>query len=217
MEDNKSGQINVAIIGVGNCASSLVQGIHYYADADEQDCTGLMHTNLAGYRPSDLKIVAAFDIDTRKVGKDVAQAISAAPNCTTVFQENIPETGAIVQMGQLLDGFSAHLENYPEDRRFVPSETPQPDKSAVVKTLKETGADVLVNYLPVGSQQATEFYAECALEAGVAFVNNIPVFIASNPVWAKRFEDAGVPIIGDDIKSQVGATIVHRVLTDLFP
>jgi len=216
MKDNNTGQINVAIIGVGNCASSLVQGIHYYADKDPQECTGLMHENLAGYRPSDLKIVAAFDIDTRKIGKDVAQAISAAPNCTTVFQENIPDTGAIVQMGQLLDGFSSHLENYPEDRRFVPSDSPQPDKAAVVKTLKETDADVLVNYLPVGSQQATEFYAECALEAGVAFVNNIPVFIASNPLWAKRFEDAGVPIIGDDIKSQVGATIVHRVLTDLF-
>ena len=208
--------IRVAIIGVGNCASSLVQGIHYYADREDQECTGLMHENLAGYHPSDLKIVAAFDIDTRKVGKDVAQAISAKPNCTTVFQSNIPDTGTVVSMGKLLDGFSAHLENYPEERRFVPSDAAQPEKEDVVKMLKAVNADVLVNYLPVGSQQATEFYAECALEAGVAFVNNIPVFIASNPVWAKRFEDAGVPIIGDDIKSQVGATIVHRVLTDLF-
>ena len=215
-ENSAAGPINVAIIGVGNCASSLVQGIHYYGKKSGEECTGLMHSSLAGYRPEDLKIVAAFDIDTRKVGKDVAEAMFSAPNCTTVFEGDIPMTGTTVQMGNLLDGFSAHLENYPETRRFVPSETVQPSKEDVVKVLKESGADVLVNYLPVGSQQATEFYAECAIEAGVAFVNNIPVFIASNPVWAKRFEDAGVPIIGDDIKSQVGATIVHRVLTDLF-
>ncbi len=208
--------INVAIVGVGNCASSLVQGINYYKGQTSEHISGLMHTNLGGYTPGDLRIVAAFDIDNRKVGKDVAEAIFSLPNCTTVFQKDVPMTGTKVQMGRLLDGFSAHLENYPQNRRFVPSDAPQPEKADVVKALKDAKADVLANYLPVGSQQATEFYAECALEAGVAFVNNIPVFIASNPVWAKRFEEAGVPIIGDDIKSQVGATIVHRVLTDLF-
>ncbi|MEE9273557.1 MAG: inositol-3-phosphate synthase [Robiginitomaculum sp.] len=208
--------VKVALIGVGNCASSLVQGISYYRKNSDKKCAGLMHEYLAGYHPSDLNIVAAFDIDNRKVGKDVADAIFCAPNCTTVFQKDVPATGTKVSMGRLLDGFSAHLENYPEERRFVPSSAEQPEKADVVKILKDTGADVFVNYLPVGSQKATEFYAECALEAGVAFVNNIPVFIASNPVWAKKFEDAGVPIIGDDIKSQVGATIVHRVLTDLF-
>ncbi len=211
-----SNTINVALIGVGNCASSLVQGINYYAGKNSEDASGLMHQSLAGYQASDLKIVAAFDIDTRKVGKDVADAIFCAPNCTTVFQENVAQTGTKVSMGALNDGFSAHLENYPQERRFVPSDAAQPSKADVVKILKDTKTDVLVNYLPVGSQKATEFYAECALEAGTAFVNNIPVFIASNPVWAKKFEDAGVPIIGDDIKSQVGATIVHRVLTDLF-
>lgn len=211
-----SNPINVALIGVGNCASSLVQGINYYAGKNAADASGLMHQTLAGYQASDLKIVAAFDIDTRKVGKDVADAIFCAPNCTTVFQENVAQTGTKVTMGALNDGFSAHLENYPPERRFVPSDAPQPSKADVVKILKDTKTDVLVNYLPVGSQKATEFYAECALEAGTAFVNNIPVFIASNPVWEKKFQDAGVPIIGDDIKSQVGATIVHRVLTDLF-
>ncbi len=216
MTTDNSKQINVALIGVGNCASSLVQGINYYAGKNSADASGLMHETLAGYKANDLNIVAAFDIDTRKVGKDVADAIFCAPNCTTVFHENVAQTGTKVSMGALHDGFSAHLENFPQERRFVPSDAAQPSKADVVKILKDTKTDVLVNYLPVGSQKATEFYAECALEAGTAFVNNIPVFIASNPVWEQRFKDAGVPIIGDDIKSQVGATIVHRVLTDLF-
>lgn len=208
--------INVAIIGVGNCASSLVQGITYYSDEKNRDASGLMHDEIGGYDASDIRITAAFDIDKRKVGLDVADAIYAKPNCTTIFQENVPATGVKVQMGHVLDGYSDHMEGYPEDRAFQVLDADQPSKEDVVRTLKETGTEVLMNYLPVGSQKATEFYAECALEAGVAFVNNIPVFIASNPVWAERFEKAGLPIVGDDIKAQLGATIVHRVLTDLF-
>ncbi len=216
MEKPKGNNVNVAIIGVGNCASSLIQGIHYYRDKDAGGSTGLMHETLGGYHSRDIKIVAAFDIDVRKIGKDVSEAIFEKPNCTTVFCDNIPNMGVKVQLGQVLDGFSQHMNNYPEARRFLPSDAAQPEMAEIVKSLKAAKVDVLVNYLPVGSQQATEFYAECALEAGCAFVNNIPVFIASNPVWANRFEQAGLPIIGDDIKSQVGATIVHRVLTDLF-
>lgn len=208
--------IRVALVGVGNCASSLVQGIAHYANGGANEQIGLMHWSLAGYRPTDIKIVAAFDVDSRKVGEDVAKAIFAKPNCTTVFCDHVPETGCKVSMGRVLDGVADHMADYPEDRTFKVADLEQPDKAAVVDILKKTGVQVMMNYLPVGSQKATEFYAECALEAGVAFVNNIPVFIASDPVWAKRFEQAGVPIIGDDIKAQVGATIVHRVLTDLF-
>ncbi len=209
-------KINVAIIGIGNCASSLVQGIYYYGDDRETDASGLMHNELGGYKPSDINVVAAFDIDSRKVGKDVSEALFAEPNCTTVFQKDIPHQGVTVQMGNVLDGYSDHMASYPDARRFMPNSDNQPSKEDVVKTLKDSGTQVMMNYLPVGSQKATEFYAECALEAGVAFVNNIPVFIASNPEWAARFEKAGIPIIGDDIKAQLGATIVHRILTDLF-
>ena len=207
--------INVAIVGIGNCASSLVQGLAYYREG-ANDTVGLMHHELGGYRPSDIKVVAAWDVDKRKVGKDVAEAIFARPNCTAVFAENVPASGTVVKMGRVLDGVAEHMDNAPDDRTFIVATVAQPDKADVVQVLRESGADVLMNYLPVGSQEATEFYAECALEAGIAFVNNIPVFIASDPVWAKKFEDAGVPIIGDDIKAQMGATIVHRVLTDLF-
>jgi len=206
----------VAIIGVGNCASSLVQGIHYYGGKNATNSAGLMHETLGGYHSRDINIVAAYDIDSRKVGMDVSEAIFQKPNCTIIFQEDVPKSGVKVQMGHMLDGYSDHMESYPDDRRFMPSDAVEPDKAAVVKAFKDSGANVIMNYLPVGSQKATEFYAECALEAGVAFVNNIPVFIASDPVWAKKFEDAGLPIIGDDIKAQLGATIVHRVLTDLF-
>ncbi len=214
-----SNSIKVAIVGVGNCASSLVQGLAHYdgssvGGADQTE--GLMHASLGGYRPSDIRVVAAFDIDKRKVGSDVAEAIFAKPNCTKVFYADVPATGAIVQMGRILDGFSDHMANQPEDRTFLPADVPQPDKDDVVAILKESGAEILLNYLPVGSQQATEFYAECALEAGCGFINNIPVFIASDPEWAARFRAKNLPIIGDDIKSQLGATIVHRVLTDLF-
>jgi myo-inositol-1-phosphate synthase len=208
--------INVAMVGVGNCASSLVQGLAYYQNGGQNEQIGLMHWDLGGYRPKDIKLVAAWDIDRRKVGSDVAQAIFAKPNCTTIFCDHVPESGTIVEMGRILDGYSEHMGEWPDDRTFLVADAPQPEKDDVVRRLRETEADVLLNYLPVGSQEATEFYAECALEAKVAFVNNMPVFIASNPEWARRFEEAGVPIIGDDIKAQLGATIVHRVLTDLF-
>ncbi|WP_404339671.1 inositol-3-phosphate synthase [Sphingomonas sp. MMS12-HWE2-04] len=207
--------INIAVVGVGNCASSLVQGLSHYRDG-ANDTVGLMHWDLGGYRPSDIQVVAAWDVDKRKVGKDVAEAIFAKPNCTAIFCESIEPTGAVVRMGKILDGVADHMAEYNDDRTFMLADASEPTKAEVIAALRETKADVLMNYLPVGSQEASEFYAECALEAGVAFVNNIPVFIASNPEWAARFEKAGVPIIGDDIKAQLGATIVHRVLTDLF-
>ncbi|MDV3455425.1 inositol-3-phosphate synthase [Sphingomonas sp. HF-S4] len=207
--------INIAIVGIGNCASSLVQGLSHYRDG-ANDTVGLMHWDLGGYRPSDIHVVAAWDVDARKVGKDVAEAIFAKPNCTAVFCESIEPTGAVVQMGRILDGVADHMADFNDDRTFVVAQDREATKEEVVRVLRETKTDVLMNYLPVGSQEASEFYAECALEAGVAFVNNIPVFIASNPEWADRFTQAGVPIIGDDIKAQLGATIVHRVLTDLF-
>ena len=209
-------RINAAIVGVGNCASSLVQGIAHYQNGGANEQIGLMHWDLGGYRPSDIQVVAAWDVDARKVGRDVNEAIFAKPNCTAVFCDHVGETGATVRMGRILDGFADHMADYHPDRSFMLADAAEPEKAEVVAVLRETQADVLLNYLPVGSQAATEFYAECALEAGVAFVNNIPVFIASDPEWARRFEEAGVPIIGDDIKAQLGATIVHRVLTDLF-
>jgi myo-inositol-1-phosphate synthase len=207
--------INIAIIGVGNCASSLVQGLSYYRQG-ANDTIGLMHREVGGYRASDIKVVAAWDVDRRKVGKDVAEAIFAKPNCTEVFCDQVPASGVTVRMGRKLDGVADHMADYPEDRTFKLADEAEPDRADVVRVLKDSRADVLMNYLPVGSQEATEFYADCALEAGVAFVNCIPVFIASDPAWAQRFRDRGVPIIGDDIKAQLGATIVHRVLTDLF-
>jgi myo-inositol-1-phosphate synthase len=207
--------INIALVGVGNCASSLVQGLSHYRDGANQTI-GLMHWDLGGYRPSDIHVVAAWDVDRRKVGKDVAEAIFAKPNCTAIFCESIEPTGTRVQMGKILDGVADHMAEFQDDRTFVLADAKEPTKDEVVAALRASKTDVLMNYLPVGSQEASEFYAECALEAGVAFVNNIPVFIASNPEWAARFEAAGVPIIGDDIKAQLGATIVHRVLTDLF-
>jgi myo-inositol-1-phosphate synthase len=208
--------INVAVVGVGNCASSLVQGVAHYQNGGANEQVGLSHWDLGGYRPKDIRFVAAWDIDRRKVGEDLAQAIFAKPNCTTVFCDHVPVSGVQVRMGRVLDGVSEHMAEMPDDRTFLPANEAQPEKEDVVRVLRETETDVLVNYLPVGSQHATEFYAECALEAGVAFVNNIPVFIASDQLWARRFADAGVPLIGDDIKAQLGATIVHRVLTDLF-
>ncbi|MDQ1686933.1 MAG: myo-inositol-phosphate synthase, partial [Frankiaceae bacterium] len=208
--------INIAIVGVGNCASSLVQGLSHYSNGGANEQIGLMHWDLGGYRPRDIKVVAAWDVDRRKVGKDVGEAIFEKPNCTAIFCDHVKPTGTTVEMGRILDGYAEHMSEYPDARTFLLADAPQPERDDVVRRLRETETDVMLNYLPVGSQEATEFYAECALEAGVAFVNNIPVFIASNPEWAKRFEEAGVPIIGDDIKAQLGATIVHRVLTDLF-
>lgn len=207
--------INVAVVGIGNCASSLVQGLSYYREGTNET-VGLMHLDLGGYRPSDIRVVAAWDVDRRKVGKDVADAIFAKPNCTAVFAPSVEPTGTIVRMGKVLDGVAEHMADYPDDRTFLLNDAQEPTKEDVVAVLRASKTDVLMNYLPVGSQTASEFYAECALEAGVAFVNNIPVFIASDPEWADRFTQAGVPIIGDDIKAQLGATIVHRVLTDLF-
>ncbi len=213
---SKSEKIKIAIVGVGNCASSLIQGIHYYRDRSPEEAIGLMHWEIGGYRPGDIEVVCAFDIDRRKVGRDVHEAIFAPPNCTTVFCPDIPPAGVKVRMGPILDGFSEHMRDYPESHTFVPADAPEPGKEEVVAALKESGAEVLLNYLPVGSERAARFYAECALEAGVAFINCIPVFIVSDPEWAARFEAAGLPVIGDDIKAQLGATITHRTLTDLF-
>jgi myo-inositol-1-phosphate synthase len=209
-------KIKIAIVGVGNCASSLVQGIYYYAGSNAQQAIGLMHWEIGGYTPSDIEVVAAFDVDQRKVGKDLSQAIFAKPNCTTVFCADIPDCGTHVDMGVLLDGYSEHMGEYGEDSTFIIADLPEANQQQIVQRLKDSGTEILVNYLPVGSEQATRFYAECALQAGVAFINNIPVFIASDPLWAKRFADANLPIIGDDIKAQLGATITHRLLTDLF-
>lgn len=208
-------EIRVAIAGVGNCASALLQGIALYSKDEElkKDPIGLMHYDLGGYRPEDIKIVAAFDIDARKVGKPLKQALFAKPNCTKVFCSDVPDYPVTVQMGPVLDGYSEHMKDYPEEQTFVLAEEEPVD---VVKVLEESGAEILINYLPVGSEEAARFYAEACLKAGVGFINAMPVFIASDPVWARRFEEKGLPIIGDDVKSQVGATITHRVLTKLF-
>jgi myo-inositol-1-phosphate synthase len=209
-------KIRIAIAGMGNCASSLVQGLEYYRDKQPEDAIGLMHWEIGGYRPFDIEVVAAFDIDERKVGKDVNEAIFELPNCTTVFCEKLPKAEVQVQMGRVLDGVAEHMEQHPDQRTFLPSDAPEATREEIVLTLKQSRAEVLINYLPVGSEEAARFYAECALEAGVALVNCIPVFIASDPEFAQRFTDKGLPIVGDDIKAQLGATITHRVLTDLF-
>lgn len=208
--------IKIGIVGVGNCASSLIQGINYYRDKGEEEAIGLMHWDIGGYKPYDLEVTAAFDIDRRKVGKDVAEAIFAQPNCTKVFYREVPQTGVVVHMGRILDGFSEHMQSRDDKYTFVPADEADPGQEEVIRLLRQSGTEILLNYLPVGSEEATRFYAECALEAGVAFINNMPVFIASDPSWAKRFRERNLPIIGDDIKSQLGATIVHRILTDLF-
>ena len=208
--------IKIAIVGIGNCASSLIQGIHYYRGKNAEDVIGLMHWEIDGYRPGDIEVVAAYDVDKRKVGKDVHEAVFAEPNCTKAIYPDLPRSGVTVRMGRILDGVAGHMKNYDDKFTFVLADRSETTEEEVVKVLKESGAEILLNYLPVGSEEATRFYAECALEAGIAFINNIPVFIASDPEWAKRFEEKNIPVIGDDIKSQMGATIVHRVLTDLF-
>jgi myo-inositol-1-phosphate synthase len=210
------GRIKIAIAGVGNCASSLVQGIEYYRGRSPEDAVGLMHWEIGDYRPCDIEVVTAFDIDVRKVGKDVSEAIFEPPNCTTAFCGDLPKTGVPVRMGRVLDGVAEHMRDHPEARSFLPSGEGEATREGVVLALRRSGAEVLLNYLPVGSERAARFYAECALEAGVALVNCIPVFIASDPAFAKRFEEKGLPIVGDDIKAQLGATITHRTLTDLF-
>jgi myo-inositol-1-phosphate synthase len=209
-------KIRIGIVGVGNCASSLIQGIEYYAHKTEKDAVGLMHWAIGGFKPSDIEVAAAFDIDKRKVGKDVNEAIFERPNCTKVFQEKMPKTGVKVAMGRILDGYSDHMKNYDDDYTFVVSGAKEASKPGVVAALKESGVEILCNYLPVGSEEATKFYVECALDAGIAFVNNMPVFIASDPAWAQRFEKKNIPLIGDDIKAQLGATITHRTLVNLF-
>jgi myo-inositol-1-phosphate synthase len=206
--NDKMSKINVAIIGVGNCASSLVQGVHYYKNAKESETIpGLMHINLGGYHISDVNFVAAFDIDKNKVGKDLAEAIYAKPNNTFKFCE-VPHTGVKVQRGMTHDGLGKYLSE-------IIQKAPWPTVD-IVKVLKETKTDVVISYLPVGSEMATKWYVEQILQAGCGMVNCIPVFIASRKDWAARFADHGLPIIGDDVKSQVGATIVHRVLAKLF-
>ena len=205
--------IRVAIAGVGNCASSLVQGLEYYKGRNEAAYSGIMHARIGDRAPSDIEIVAAFDIDRRKVGKFVEEAIFAKPNCTRVFQGALPLSNIMVQMGPVLDGVAPHMADYPDDEAFRPSDEKPVD---VVKVLKDAEAEVLVCYMPVGSEKAGRHYARACLDAGVAMVNCVPVFIASDPEWAEKFRAAGLPIVGDDIKSQVGATIVHRTLARLF-
>ncbi len=205
-------KINIAIAGVGNCASALLQGIEMYKESPE-NIIGLMNYNLGGYTPSDINVVAAFDVDKRKVGRPLKEAIFSKPNCTTIFYDKLPDYPVQVHMGPVMDGVSEHMGDYDEDRRFVVADQEPCD---VAKVLKESKAEILINYLPVGSENAAKFYAEACLEANVGFINAMPVFIASDESWAKKFRDKNIPIIGDDVKSQVGATIVHRTLTKLF-
>lgn len=207
------GKVRIAVVGVGNCASALIQGIEYYRTQEPQQTVGLMHRNLGGYRPQDLQVVAAFDIDQRKVGRDLSEAIFSPPNCTKIFFPEVPRQEVTVQMGHVLDGYPEHMREYSREQVFVPSDCPPCD---VVAELKKSGAEILLNYLPVGSEEAARYYVECCLQARVALINCIPVFIASDPAWEARFREAGLPIVGDDVKSQLGATITHRVLTRLF-
>ena len=206
-------KIKIAVVGMGNCASSLIQGIHYYHDKNPEEAIGLMHWDIGGYKPSDIEVVAAFDIDSRKVGKTVDEAIFAKPNCTTVFQEDIPEYDVVVKMGPVLDGVADHMSNYDDEYTFKVSES---DPVDIVEELKNSGAEILVSYLPVGSEKAARFYAQCALDAGIAYVNCMPVFIVSDDEWDSKFREKGIPIVGDDIKAQIGATITHRTLANLF-
>jgi len=209
-------KIKIAIAGTGNCASSLIQGIEYYRHKNEKEAIGFMHWDIGGYKPGDIEVVAAFDVDKRKVGRDLAEAIFQPPNCTRPIYGQVPKKGVLVKMGRVLDGVSDHMRTYEEKYTFVLAEQEEPDKEEVVRTLRESGADMLLNYLPVGSENAVRFYADCALSAGVGLINNMPVFIASDPRWGGLFREKNIPIIGDDIKSQLGATIVHRVLANLF-
>jgi len=199
----KGHEIRVAIVGVGNCASSLVQGVEYYRDADpEQRVPGLMHVQFGDYHVGDVSFVAAFDVDAKKVGRDLSEAIVASENNTMKICD-VPPTGVVVQRGHTLDGLGKYYRETIEESDATPAD--------VVAILRDQRVDVVVCYLPVGSEAAARFYAQCAIDAGCAFVNALPVFIASDPEWAAKFEAAGLPIVGDDIKSQVGATITHRV------
>ncbi len=209
-------KIRIAIVGVGNCASSLVQGINFYqSTSGDGTSIGLMHRLIGSYQPNDIEVVAAFDIDRRKVGLDVSKAIFSPPNCTQAFCQKVKLTGAIVKMGCVLDSYAPHMADQDPLRTFLPLEK-ESTREQIIAELKNSSAEIMVNYLPVGSEEATRFYASCALEAGLGFVNNIPVFIASDSVWAKKFADKNLPLVGDDIKAQLGATILHRMLVDLF-
>jgi len=205
--------IKVAIAGVGNCASALVQGIEYYRSARNAALEGIMRETIGGYKCSDVEIVAAFDVDRRKVGRPLEEAIFAKPNCTRIFQSSLPVSNVIVQAGPVLDGIAEHMADYPDDVAFRSADLEPTDIAAA---LRGSGAEILVCFLPVGADEAVKHYAQACLDAGVAMVNCVPVFLASDPAWAQKFQDAGVPIVGDDIKSQVGATIVHRALARLF-
>jgi myo-inositol-1-phosphate synthase len=205
--------IKVAIAGVGNCASALVQGVEYYRDRHGTALEGVMRPSIGGYSCDDIEFVAAFDVDRRKVGHPLEEAIFAKPNCTRVFQSALPVSNVIVQMGPILDGIAAHMADYPDDDAFRPVDLEPTDIAA---SLRASGAEILLCYLPVGSEQAVKHYARACLDARVAMINCVPVFLASDPHWAQQFREAGVPIVGDDIKSQLGATIVHRALVRLF-
>jgi myo-inositol-1-phosphate synthase len=205
--------IKVAIAGVGNCASALVQGVEYYRDQRGDSLEGVMRPSIGGYACGDIEFVAAFDVDRRKVGHPLEEAIFAKPNCTRIFQSALPVSNVIVQMGPVLDGVAAHMSDYPDEAAFRPVDLEPTDVAAA---LRASRAEVLVCYLPVGSEQAVRHYARACLDARVAMVNCVPVFLASDAAWAQQFADAGIPIIGDDIKSQLGATIVHRALARLF-
>jgi myo-inositol-1-phosphate synthase len=206
-------RIKVAVIGVGNCASSLVQGVAHYRSNNSSQ--GLIHDRIGGYGAGDVDFVMGVDVDARKVGKDISEAIFSAPNNTTVFHADVATSGVKVMMGKTLDGVAEHMTTAGE-KGFILSDAREATQDEIVAAIRESGAEVLVNFLPVGSEEATEFYMECALEAGVAVVNCMPVFIASRPEWERRFAEKRLPIVGDDIKAQIGATIVHRVLSSLF-
>ena len=204
--------IRIAIVGVGNCATSLLQGIAYYQRLTPGQ-NGLLHYRVGPYAASDLKVVAAFDIDARKVGKPLEAAAEAKPNCTAWFVKRLPAYGVTVRMGPVLDGVAAHMNRYPADQTFVVAKRKPTDIAAV---LRRSGAEIVLNYLPVGSEQATRAYAEACLKTGVSLLNCMPVFIASDPAWAGRFAARGIPVVGDDVKGQLGATILHRTLAKLF-
>lgn len=214
MSEPAGGRIRVAIAGVGNCASSLVQGVSYCRRTGPE-AVGVSLPELGGYRPGDIEFVAAFDVDRRKVGRPLGEAVLAEPNCTAVFCPDLSEHGTTVLRGPDLDGVSAWMLNQPEAQSFRPSDAPPQGRDEIVAHLRAVRAEVLIVFLPVGAGEAVAFYADCALAAGCALVNGIPVFIASNPVWAKRYAEAGVPLLGDDFKAQFGATIVHRALAAL--
>ncbi len=208
---SSKGKIKIAVVGVGNCFSALYQGFEYYKNDSGSNIPGVMFADIGGYKPSDIEVVAAYDVDPRKVGKPIGEAIFAAPNCARIFMPKVPK-GPIVQMGHVLDGVSDYMLDQPEEVGFRISKAKPVD---MVKSLKKSGADILINYLPVGSQEATEFYAQAAIDAGVAFLNCIPVFIASDPKWEKKFIDAKLTIIGDDMRSQLGSSVLSQVLQEL--